>query len=516
MAYKYFKRICLIIFFISGYFAPVYATTYYISNSGNDVSSGVSMNAAWKSLVKLQEAANAGIIKTGDEILFKRGDVFTGTLKWTTIWGQNCATGTVSQPIRFAAYGVGAKPVFKYPPGSVEKSENRILMLFAGVDHIIVEDIAFVENLIPQTAKINASNCAVPLYFGAMDEATSNHCIVKAVTISGCGNGIVLIGNYNEVLNCSLTNFGNIKNTFKTTEGTQYDDYGANAFTISGDDNLIDGNFIRGAWAESEDFGWNGGAFEMFNHCNRNRIANNTIIDCGGLAEFGAQRKEAFSKDNVFAFNKVINCGGLTWCNIAGVFKIDVSNIIYKNNSIIENDDSRFSGPNTGKGLINPGPKSLAKPEKVLFAFNGNPSASNVFNLQQNIFYIQTRMDLINPDAASKSLHDGNIIYLPGGGQTNLKLNTTEQLLTASPFRYDFNGDPFNWNLELKKDNITVSVGAVVNVYRAIIESAYLTILATWLYHFIAKFHFVQPDITLRNIRSHALWLNNWYSWLWK
>jgi len=516
MTYEYEIRFKLLFIFLLSSLTPAFATTFYISNSGNDLSSGIRMSEAWKSLVKLQEAANAGTIKAGDEVLFRRGDVFTGTLKWTTIWGQHCATGTVSQPIRFGAYGIGVKPVFKYPPESVEKSENRILMLFAGVDHIIVEGIAFVENVNPQSAKIYPSNCAVPLYFGAMDEATSNHCIVKEVTISGCGNGIVLIGNYNKVLNCSLTNFGNIKNTLKTSEGTQYDDYGANAFTITGDDNWIDGNYIRAAWAESEDFGWNGGAFEMYNHCNRNRISNNTIIDCGGIAEFGAQRKDAFSKDNVFAYNKVINCGGLTWCNIAGVFKIEVSNIIYKNNTIIENEASRFSGLNAGKGLFNHGPKSLAKPEKVLFAFNGNPTATNVFNLQQNIFYIKTKMDLVNAEAASKLVHEGNIYFLPGGGQTNLKLNATEQQIYTSPFKYEFNGDPAHWNLEMKKESKHSNIGAVVHIHTATIEAAYHTIFATWLYRFFSSFHYSTPVITLNNIRRHALWLNSWYSWLWK
>jgi hypothetical protein len=103
MTYEYEIRFKLLFIFLLSSLTPAFATTFYISNSGNDLSSGIRMSEAWKSLVKLQEAANAGTIKAGDEVLFRRGDVFTGTLKWTTIWGQHCATGTVSQPIRFGA-----------------------------------------------------------------------------------------------------------------------------------------------------------------------------------------------------------------------------------------------------------------------------------------------------------------------------------------------------------------------------------------------------------------------------
>jgi hypothetical protein len=78
----------------------------------------------------------------------------------------------------------------------------------------------------------------------------------------------------------------------------KYDDYGANAVTITGDYNTVEHNIISGAWAESQDYGWNGGAFEFFNSSSFNKISNNTVIDCAGLAEFGGLNKNQFSKDN--------------------------------------------------------------------------------------------------------------------------------------------------------------------------------------------------------------------------
>jgi hypothetical protein len=160
---------------------------------------------------------------------------------------------------------------------------------------------------------------------------------------------------------------------------------GANALTIiHGNDNEISNNYIAGAWSASLDYGWNGGACEIFNSCHRNKLMYNTFYDCGGISEFGAYESNASANDNLIAYNKIINCGGLTWCNISGNFAIQVSNLQYYNNVIIENNASRFSGPNTGAGLTAQY-QALISPESRLFAYNGSPSASVVFNLKNNV-----------------------------------------------------------------------------------------------------------------------------------
>ena len=51
---------------------------YYISNSGNDNSNGLSKENAWNSIKKFND--NVVHFKSGDSVLFKRGDVFSGSL----------------------------------------------------------------------------------------------------------------------------------------------------------------------------------------------------------------------------------------------------------------------------------------------------------------------------------------------------------------------------------------------------------------------------------------------------
>lgn len=80
-----------------------HAKIYYVSSStGNDAYSGTSSELPWKTLDKV----NSQTFLPGDQILFKRGDTWTGTV---TIKNS----GTSGTPIVYDAYGVGNKPILK-------------------------------------------------------------------------------------------------------------------------------------------------------------------------------------------------------------------------------------------------------------------------------------------------------------------------------------------------------------------------------------------------------------------
>lgn len=82
--------------------ANAFAETYYVSSSrGNDANSGLSPNAAWKSL---ERVSSADELKPGDVVRFRCGDRWRGGLKPTS--------GAEGKPITYASYGSGAKPSF--------------------------------------------------------------------------------------------------------------------------------------------------------------------------------------------------------------------------------------------------------------------------------------------------------------------------------------------------------------------------------------------------------------------
>lgn len=76
--------------------------TYYVSSSdGSDSNDGLSSDAAWETLSKV----NGGSYSAGDQILFKRGDVWYGN--YLNMGSNDGASGN---PIVLSTYGSGAKP----------------------------------------------------------------------------------------------------------------------------------------------------------------------------------------------------------------------------------------------------------------------------------------------------------------------------------------------------------------------------------------------------------------------
>lgn len=76
------------------------ATTYYVSNSGNDTNTGLSEQSPWKTLKKI----NSSTFKPGDYILLKRGDTWRESITIPS-------SGNSTSRIVFSAYGTGNKPV---------------------------------------------------------------------------------------------------------------------------------------------------------------------------------------------------------------------------------------------------------------------------------------------------------------------------------------------------------------------------------------------------------------------
>src|SRR5665647_1171313 len=74
--FKPMKTLLLLLFII--FSVAVNATNYYLSNSGNDNNTGTDPSAPWKTLDKLNSFKN---LKPGDNVLFKRGDTFYGSIR---------------------------------------------------------------------------------------------------------------------------------------------------------------------------------------------------------------------------------------------------------------------------------------------------------------------------------------------------------------------------------------------------------------------------------------------------
>ncbi|HPH86134.1 MAG TPA: hypothetical protein PLC48_11775 [Ferruginibacter sp.] len=407
----------------------VKATEYYVSVSGNDLNNGLSAANPWRTMEKIHEGSNRGIFKPGDKILFKKGDSFSGTLLWSSIFGGSAPSGTKENPIYFGSYGNGAKPLFQYPADAKTEVTKRTLFSFIGVDYIIIDGFNVTDLQFPADNKQSPANCGIAFTLGSYGDVGSNHCIIRNCDMSNIGMGIVLIGNFNMVDSCRMTDLKNLKNTYSKTAPENDDDYGANGITLSGNDNIITHNLFSGNWAESYDYGFNGGAIEAFGSTSRNKIMYNTIIDCTGVMEIGSGNGGE-AEDNLLANNLLINNGTLTYVNISGTFAIEASNIQYFNNTIIDLGN-RSS-------------------DKALFAFNGEPKAHTIFNLQNNIFYLKSGMMVARKGIdTEKFVHENNLYYFFPGNSANYNLQNSEILSKESIFMNSSAADPLQWDLSL-------------------------------------------------------------------
>lgn len=91
--------------------------TFYVdATAGDDSLDGTATDRAWKTV----EMVNQADILPGDQVLFKRGEVFRGPLE--------TRSGTAEQPIAYRAYGEGSKPVIL---GSVSAANPTQWTLYA-------------------------------------------------------------------------------------------------------------------------------------------------------------------------------------------------------------------------------------------------------------------------------------------------------------------------------------------------------------------------------------------------
>ena len=95
----------------------VSGTNYYVSNNGDDANDGKTPESAWKTLGKVSCVA----LLEGDAVLFKRGDLFRGSVQ--------------TRPgVTYAAYGIGVKP--KFYAGDRDMAAPELWELYDSEKHI--------------------------------------------------------------------------------------------------------------------------------------------------------------------------------------------------------------------------------------------------------------------------------------------------------------------------------------------------------------------------------------------
>ena len=98
-------------------------TAYYVSNDGDDNNDGLTPETAWRTLKKVAEVngfwGDAPLLKAGDIVFFRRGDVFRmKEIGWDPYLADEAALHLKVDGVTYSAYGEGEKPII------TESTEN--------------------------------------------------------------------------------------------------------------------------------------------------------------------------------------------------------------------------------------------------------------------------------------------------------------------------------------------------------------------------------------------------------
>ena len=197
-------------------------TKYYVSSiNGDDTHSGTSPDEPWASLSKIPKGKVA--------VFFEKGSKWTITVSGTSRSGLSLASGSV-----YATYGTGTERPLIYYDSSDQKTT-----VWAGV-------------------QLGGNN------------------LVEGIKVKGyAGVGFPISSNDNIVQNCEVDG---------AIEGQEYGKIQI-GFTISGQNNLIVGNFVHdlsGMSGDSGNVNTSGGAEAYVMNAGNNEVAYNSAINCWG------------------------------------------------------------------------------------------------------------------------------------------------------------------------------------------------------------------------------------------
>ncbi len=423
----------------------------YVSTSGNNSNSGLDENHPWQTMVKVRSAHQSGAqIHAGDTVFFKRGDTFivqdafNGCQIWSPPTG-NAVSGTAGNPIVWDAYGDpnDPKPNFLFPNPASTDSTSRRCLSFEGTQYYVIRNLRSVDTRRMPVSHVLGAYTAGFVQFGERGSGQeTSHCKVENCDTYGVGLGVIIVGDYDSVVNCRFEEMGNV-------DAIGSDSYGANCVTLSGSHHYIVGNYMADAWAFSDAFSpfFNGGAIEAFNTVDSCFFGYNTITSCSGLVEFGATAGASTFKMDTFCYNKILNVGDVSYVNVSGAFAGQPDQICFFNNDIVENDSSLFSGPYGGR-LMHDFPTWPSGYAAVYRCFynNGSPSASTVYVLKNNLIRNYNNFTVIL--TPSKTTHTYNGYNLSGGSTVGTSLSTGEANVT-NMWRDTTSGYVQNWNFKL-------------------------------------------------------------------
>jgi hypothetical protein len=398
------------------------ARKFYVDPSSTASTANGSFSAPFKSISQV----NATTLYAGDSVFFKSGKVFSGALNIRY-------SGTGTDPIVYTNYGTGLLPVFNNAFSNIVN--------FNTVKYVVLNGIKITDYTMSPTDRSIPANVKY-----AINMNNSTYCTISNMDISLVGVGISVGNgsNYNNIIKNNISNLRMVRNTPTTINSN--DDYGANPMVIQSSYNTIAYNFFKDCWALSYDYGYDGGAVELYGtNISNNRILYNTAIDCNGFIEVGSATNGT-ANANIVAYNKIINCGSAGTFQTSGTFAVKISGFQYYNNNCIETE------------------KKYSKPSSLFYSSLRTPPAGMLI-LRNNIFWLSSGVNAYPTYLNNSSVIHSDNVYRLAYGVVGITLNSTELYSKTLNLFTDISSyTPLAWNYTLLPGSPAINFGMITNV----------------------------------------------------
>lgn len=428
--------LCLAMLFVLANLS-VCATNYYVDPSSTGSNQGT-FNDPWKSIADIPWAIN--YYSPGDTIFFKRGQSFTGTLSLNS-------SGSNGAPIVLMPYGTGNAPVFQYSPAYYTESNiyDRVHIRLNQCNNIVIDGFELTDATMPETDHTLTANVGYGVY---IYKGSNN--IIRNLTITKLGSGVSIDqSNYNTITNCTIRNLRIILNT----PDVAWDDFGAMGIMVGGSDNTITYNQIHDCYGNSYDYQIDGGAIEMYGAVSNNKIMYNTASENLGFMEFGSATG-AQALNNTIAYNLLINNGHVFWINTNNGYGVNVGNLQFLNNNVVETHPHRLSDV------------------RNLIGIAATPTVSNVLTMKNNIFWLSTPINITDPNIqpfnGPQLVHQNNLFHMVGGS-LGYTMDVSEKILQTGVSLFKdivSSGNPTSWDYDLQPASAAVDFGQNIGIVK--------------------------------------------------
>lgn len=404
------KKLLFILFLL-----PLFtnAATKYIDPSAAGSTEDGSLANPYLSIA--EALTHQASFNAGDFILLKRGQVFSGG-GFTITKG-----GSIGNPITYGAYGSGARPML-IGTGSTITS----LFTFSGPDYVTFTDIDVSDPTLDSDDEDRVLLANIQRVFTVYIGSTNIIC--QYMEVQQVGVGVFWEGSNNNMEYCHYFNMRMVEN-----DPGGINDFGCNPVTIASSNNIVSHCEFGDLAAPSFDFGWDGGAIEVFS--GSVTMSNNTIEYCLIYDGIGVSEITGNTNGFYWYYNIFINCGS------------------------VFNFQSGYSHPNTYT-YNNVFVLTEASPVGDTKLFYGDVEDMTVKN---SIFYMRGGCDLFHTSASpSAVVHSYNYLNLGTGSDAGWTIGGTEINDNSSALWQTMSGDPITWNYHLATGSPAIGAGTTI------------------------------------------------------